>query len=323
MRDHGGDLDRAIREFGTGEWIDLSTGINACAYPVPRLEPRAWAALPVNADREALERCAGGRYRAVGKVVALAGAQAGIQLVPRLVAPGRACVVGPTYNEHAAALRAQGWDVTMIDDPAQGAGADLVTVVNPNNPDGRRWLPETLLSLRDQVGLLVVDESFADTEAGVSVAPEITADEERLVVLRSFGKFFGLAGVRLGFTVSGQGVADRLRALAGPWAVGGPAIEIGQRALADLEWQKATKARLAAEVVRLDGMAAQAGWGIVGGTSLFRTYATPDAPEAKRHFAQSHIWTRIFPYSESWIRFGLPGSEGDWARLEAAFADLG
>jgi cobalamin biosynthetic protein CobC len=111
--------------------------------------------------------------------------------------------------------------------------------------------------------------------------------------------------------------------LAGPWAVGGPAIEIGQRALADLDWQEATKARLAAEVVRLDGMAAQAGWGIVGGTSLFRTYATPDAPEAQRHFAQSHIWTRIFPYSESWIRFGLPGSEGDWARLEAAFADLG
>ena len=322
MRDHGGDLDRAIQEFGEGQWLDLSTGINACPYPVPDLSPRAWFSLPTNAERDALESCAGVQYRTSAAVVALGGAQAAIQLVPRLARPGRACVVGPTYNEHAAALRAQGWAVEMIDDPSQGAGADLVTVVNPNNPDGRRWAPETLMTLRSKVGVLVVDESFADTESGVSIAPEIEAEEERLVVLRSFGKFYGLAGVRLGFSISGQRLAERLRALAGPWSVSGPAIEIGRQALADQGWQEATKDRLTTEVARLDAMAEKAGWGLVGGTCLFRTYATPDAVKAQRQLARSHIWTRIFPYSKSWIRLGLPGTEADWARLEDAFCGM-
>lgn len=318
MRDHGGDLDRAREIYGEGNWLDLSTGINARPYPVEGLPDHAWSSLPTRSDRAALEVVAAQLYATPGKVVALGGAQAAIQLVPRLRQPGRACVVGPTYNEHAAALRAQGWQVTMVSDPEEAAGADLLTVVNPNNPDGRRWSPEAFLALRARVGLLIVDESFADTEDALSVAPLVADTETRMVVLRSFGKFFGLAGVRLGFALTGTALADQLRSMAGPWAVSGPAIAIGTRALADADWHRQTRKRLGQDARRLDALARRAGWGLIGGTPLFRTYDTPHAKAAREHLARRHIWSRIFPYSETWLRLGLPGKPEAWAQLETA-----
>ena len=321
MRDHGGDLDRAIQKYGTGDWLDLSTGINSRPYPVPDIPMRAWSALPTSTDRQTLETAAARNYNTSANVVALAGAQAAIQLVPRLRQPGHACIIGPTYNEHAAALRAQGWRVTVIGHPSEGVGADLVTVVNPNNPDGRHWRPEELLDLREHVGLLVVDESFADTEAGISLAPFIDINEQKIIVLRSFGKFYGLAGLRLGFALTGTHFADCLRNLAGPWAVSGQAIAIGQRALADTNWQKETRDRLHKEAQRLDELAHKSGWTLVGGTALFRTYDTPNAVQAQEKLARNHVWSRIFPYSENWLRLGLPGTETGWAQLERALMD--
>lgn len=321
MRDHGGDLDRAKREYGAGNWLDLSTGINPVPYPVHDLPDRAWSVLPTLTEISKLEAVAAKVYATQASVVAVGGAQAAIQLVPRLHKPGRACVVGPTYNEHAAALRTQGWDVSMVTIPADGAGADLLTVVNPNNPDGRVWTPEDLLPLRDEVGLLIVDESFADTEVGLSIAPSIDANEDRVVVLRSFGKFFGLAGVRLGFVITAGELADQFRALAGPWAVSGPAIAVGHAALADLTWHSDTRDRLKRDAARLDGLAKQAGWHLVGGTPLFRTYETPNALKAQDHLAQHRVWSRIFPYSATWLRSGLPGTEAGWAQLATAFMD--
>lgn len=321
MRDHGGDLDRAKREHGAGDWLDLSTGINPVPYPVPVLSKDAWTKLPTRTEIAALETAATQLYTTLGSVVALGGAQAAIQLIPRLLKPGRACVVGPTYNEHAAALRAHGWDVSMVTDPADGAGADLLTVVNPNNPDGRVWKPEVLLKLSDEVGLMVVDESFADTEVGLSIAPSIGTSEDRVVALRSFGKFFGLAGVRLGFAITGDARADKLRSLAGPWAVSGPAIALGHVALADAHWQAETRDRLKTDAACLDHIAEKAGWHLVGGTPLFRTYETPNARGAQTHLARHHIWSRIFPYSETWLRLGLPGTVSEWAQLKTAISD--
>lgn len=321
MRDHGGDLDRAMREYGVGDWLDLSTGINPVPYPVRDLPDHAWTRLPTRIEIAALETVAAQLYETQASVVSLGGAQAAIQLVPRLLQPGRACVVGPTYNEHAAALHAQGWDVSMVTDLGDGAGADLLTVVNPNNPDGRAWSPEALLEVRNKVGLLIVDESFADTEVGLSVAPIIDPDKDRVVVLRSFGKFFGLAGLRLGFAITGKKHADQLRALAGPWAVSGPAIAVGRTALADLAWHAETLYRLKGDAARLDNLAKQAGWHLVGGTPLFRTYETPNAHTAQNHLARYHVWSRIFPYSETWLRLGLPGTEAGWAQLETAITD--
>lgn len=323
MRDHGGDLDRAQARYGAGRWLDLSTGINPVPYPLPPLPATAWNRLPTAADTAGLEGAARAAYGTQAHVVALAGAQAAIQLVPRLRPPGRALVVGPTYNEHAGALEAQGWQVRQVAAPEGGVGADLAVVVNPNNPDGRRWQPEALLALRDRVGLVVIDESFADPLPALSVAPMIGPDETGTVVLRSFGKFYGLAGLRLGFALTGGALAARIRALAGPWSVSGPAIVAGTAALGDAAWHAQTCARLDGDAARLDALARAAGWSLIGGTPLFRTYDTSDAAAAQDRLARGHVWSRRFPYSDTWLRLGLPGSDADWAQLTAAMDPAG
>ena len=322
MRDHGGDLGRAKRRHGDGDWIDLSTGINPRAYPVGEVPAAFWARLPDGEHVRSLEDAARGAYGAgtSASVVAVGGAQAAIQLLPRLATAGGARVLGPTYNEHAAALRAGGWDVSEVTEAGALAGADLAVVVNPNNPDGRRLAPEVLSGIAADVGLLVVDESFADSEPELSLCPRLDAGTERAVVLRSFGKFYGLAGLRLGFALSGEATGRRLRELAGPWAVSGPSIAVGTRALCDRAWQAATAERLAEDAARMDGLARDAGWALVGGTPLFRTYDAGDAAGAQERLAGAKIWTRVFPYSDGWIRLGLPGDEPAWARLEAALA---
>lgn len=322
MRDHGGDLDRAMAQYGEGDWLDLSTGINARAYPFPNLPALAWTALPTAASTAALEATARSAYGAGEGVdcVALAGAQGAIQLVPRLGSPGEARVVGPTYNEHAGSLETQGWRVTQVPDIASLKGAALGVVVNPNNPDGRFWTPEELIDLAQEVGLLVVDESFADPAPEYSLVRYLDRlpTGVSILVLRSFGKFYGLAGVRLGFALGSPELITPMRRLAGPWAVGGPAIVAGNAALADHGWRAATIGQLARDAVRMDALAQAAGWTPVGGTVLFRTYDTGEAEAAQDRLAARRIWTRRFPYSAGWLRLGLPGSEVDWARLEAA-----
>jgi cobalamin biosynthetic protein CobC len=320
QRDHGGDPDAARRRFGgtAGEWLDLSTGINPVPYPVPPLSPRALAALPTRSDMAALRDAAAACYGTRAHVTPLAGAQAGIQAVPHLMAPGRARVLSPTYNEHAAALRAHGWTVEEVPDTDALAGADCAVVVNPNNPDGTRHDPARLAALAAHVGLLVVDESFADPEPALSLAPRLHDGPGNILVLRSFGKFYGLAGLRLGFALSSGGIARTLADMAGPWPVSGPAIEVALHALTDTAWQTETTARLSRDAARLDALATRAGWSLVGGTPLFRTYATPDAAAAQEHLARHRIWSRVFPYSRHWLRLGLAGTEAEWARVEAA-----
>lgn len=320
MRDHGGDLDRARDTFGGADWIDLSTGINPVAYPVPELSSHAYTALPTGTEIAELEALASNVYGTRAPALALSGAQAAIQLVPRLLPPGQAAVVVPTYNEHAAALREQGWTLREATDLGDLAGVDIAVVVNPNNPDGRSWDPQALAELSKQVGLLVVDESFADPHPDVSLAPRLASLGERALVLRSFGKFYGLAGLRLGFAFGGPETIAQLRALAGPWAVNGPAIAIGGAALADGAWQSATIQRLERDSTRLDALASAAGWDLVGGTALFRTYETGNAVAAQAHLAGAGIWTRVFPYSQHWLRMGLPGTEAEWDRVEVALA---
>lgn len=318
MRDHGGNLDAARARFGGTDWIDLSTGINREPYPLPPLPPEAWTALPTAPAKAALLAAAQAAFGTAAPGVALAGAQAAIQMLPRLGPPGRARVLAPTYNEHAAQLRAAGWQVEEVARLTDLAGADLAVVVNPNNPDGQTHTPADLLALSGAVGRLVVDESFADPVPGLSVAAQ--AGTNGLTVLRSFGKFWGLAGVRLGFVFADAATIAALEAAAGPWPVSGPALEIGRIALADAPWRAATIARLEAEALRLDALAQGAGWSLVGGTALFRTYATPGAPAAQEGLARERIWSRIFPWSPTWLRLGLPGGAAEWGRLSAALA---
>lgn len=315
-RDHGGNIDDAAARFGAGDWIDLSTGINRRPYPVGALPPEAWQALPTESARARLIAAAAGWFGCdASRILPLAGASAAIQLLPRALPVGRAAVIAPSYNEHAASLRAAGWqvgDVTGIDEMA---GADLAVVVNPNNPDGRLWAPDALAALAGRVGHLVVDESFADPRPDLSLARDMPPNA---TLLRSFGKFWGLAGLRLGFALGDPALLERLAQAAGPWSVNGPALWIGAQAMADAGWADDVVVYLSEASLRLDRLALQRGWHLVGGTHLFRLYETGDAAAAQDHLARTLIWTRRFPYSPGWLRMGIPGTRPEWDRVSAA-----
>src|SRR5579863_10198503 len=251
MPEHGGNLDAAVERFGgkLSDWIDLSTGINRQPYPLAELPAWCWNALPSRLRIEALHQAAQKAYGTQAPILATHGAQAAIQWLPHLAPRGRARILNPTYNEYAAVFARSGWEVTETSDPESLAGADFAVVVNPNNPDGKRYEQSQLLALLPHVGRLVVDESFADAVPELSLAP--LAGQSGLLILRSFGKFFGLAGLRLGFVIGNEADIARLAAMAGPWPVSGPAIAIGERALRDSAWVEATSARLARDAQRL------------------------------------------------------------------------
>jgi len=320
MRDHGGNLDEAKARFGAGDWIDLSTGINRRPWSIPEMDPGVWRNLPTRAAQAALLAQARQAWRVGPEAggIALGGAQAAIQMVPCLRPTGRAAVLGPTYNEHAACLERAGWIVTEVSSLEALCGADLAVVVNPNNPDGRAHRPADLLALSRTVGLLVVDESFGDVAPDLSLLPE--AGKKNLLILRSFGKFYGLAGLRLGFAFGARADVEALSQMAGPWSVSGPAIEIGRQALADEDWATAMRGQLAADAARCDDLARGAGWRVVGGTTLFRLYDTADARAAQEQLGRHKIWSRVFPWSDTLLRLGLPGPEAEWNRLAEALA---
>lgn len=306
-RDHGGGIDAAAARFGgsRADWLDLSTGINPMPYPIPALPADAWTALPDRAAADALENAARTAWGvpAGAAVLAAPGASALIARIPTLAAAGRVTIPGPTYNEHAAAFAAQGWTV------AQSGVADAAVVVHPNNPDGRVWRADEL----PDAPLKVIDESFCDVTPDASLVA--LADRPGVIVLKSFGKFWGLAGLRLGFAIGDPVLLVRLADALGPWPVSGPALAIGAAALRDTGWADTTRARLAADAARLDGIMTAAGARVQAGTTLFRLYDTDDARGWQDRLAARRVWSRVFPYSDRWLRLGLPGPEG-WARLD-------
>ncbi|MBK4216579.1 threonine-phosphate decarboxylase [Paracoccus caeni] len=319
-RDHGGNIDMAVARFGAGDWIDLSTGINRRPWPVQSLPDHVWHSLPT---AEAVRHLTQIAARWFGchpeRVLPVAGASAAIQMLPRLFPAGRAGVIWPSYNEHAASLGAAGWTVSEVDAIDAMAGADLAVVVNPNNPDGRQWSPARLYDLAAKVGHLIVDESFADPRPDLSLAPQMP---DNAVILRSFGKFWGLAGLRLGFVIAQPDILARLTEAAGPWAVNGPAMAIGALAMADTVWADDATVYHSEAGLRLDHLAMRGGWVQAGGTHLFRLYDTPNAETAQNMLACHHIWSRRFPYSDRWLRLGIPGNAEEWQRVAAAFRSL-
>ncbi|WP_298570689.1 threonine-phosphate decarboxylase [uncultured Aliiroseovarius sp.] len=308
IRDHGGGLDAAIATYGgqRDRWLDLSTGINPMAYPIGDISPNAWTALPDQAAFSRLEAAARAFWTVPegAAVLAAPGASSLIARVPTLQSVGRVVISGPTYNEHAAAFRAQGWHVDEA-----GLG-DARVIVHPNNPDGHFWRDPSY----DQA-LSVIDESFCDVEPAASLIAAAT--RPGVIVLKSFGKFWGLAGVRLGFAVGDPLLIDKLREAIGPWQVSGPALEIGARALSDQSWATSTRQRLGRDAARLDALVTAKGAKLVGGTTLFRLYDVGDAVAWQDRFARGQVWSRIFPYSDRWLRLGLPASDR-WDQVEAA-----
>jgi len=316
---HGGGLIAARTRYpGAPEpWIDLSTGINAVPYPLPPLSPAAFHRLPEPEDITRLEAVAAHAYGVADPrmVVAAPGTQILISLLPRLVRLQGVAIVGPTYAEHAAAWAAGGSGVTTVPDIASLGAAAGVVLCNPNNPDGRRTADADLVQLARRRDLMVVDEAFADLEEpGLSIAPRLPANA---VVLRSFGKTYGLAGLRLGFAIASPGLARTIRGALGPWAVSGPAVEIGIAALADRGWLEHARLDAKQRATRLDGMLTKAGMQVIGGTRLFRL-ASMSEPAVDARLGQAGILVRTFDTEPSWLRFGIPAA--GWDRLEAALA---
>ncbi len=324
---HGGDLVTARGRFPDAPlpWIDLSTGINPHAYPVGTLPPDVWRALPDGAATARLAAAAARAYRVSTRrtTVAAPGTQALIQLLPRLLPARRVAVLGFGYEEHPAVWRAAGADVTIVEDLAALRDVDVAVVVNPNNPDGRLSDPHALAALAETLAkrgaTLVVDEAFMDVaDPARSLVPLLP--ERGAIVLRSFGKMFGLAGLRLGFAIAGDALATRIGASLGPWAVSGPALAIGAQALADTAWREATLARLRAEAARLDSLLARCGFVLVGGTPLFRLVRHPDAARCAERLGRAGLLVRSFPARPDWLRFGLPGDADAFARLDRALS---
>lgn len=317
---HGGDLAtaRALFPEARQPWVDLSTGINPIPYPLPALPLSLWTRLPGADDEAALIAAARKAYRvpAHAGIVAAPGTQILIELLPRLTSAGPVAILGPTYAEHGHAWRKAGCAVTEIAAPI-GEAATIV-VVNPNNPDGRVLSQTELASLAahcvSRGGLLVVDEAFADFTPETSIVPGLP---DGAIVLRSFGKTYGLAGLRLGFAISAPELITRLKAALGPWSVAGPALHVGTQALSDAGWLAATGGERARDAARLDTLLAPHG-SIIGGTGLFRLLETPEAATLFARLGRHGIYVRRFQNAPDRLRFGLPGDEAAWSRLRAA-----
>jgi cobalamin biosynthetic protein CobC len=319
MLEHGGKLREARLRYGGEDWIDLSTGVNPIGYPVAPPAPDAWHRLP-EADPELLHAaCA---YYGAPHMLAAAGTQAAIQALPRLRAPGRVSVSSPSYAEHGQHWSRHGHAMRPV---AYGAlddavsDSDVVVVINPNNPTGDTIAPDQLLDwharLAARGGWLVVDQAFGDTAPALSVAAH--AGQPGLIVLHSIGKFFGLAGLRLGFVAAQPALLTALDDLLGPWTVSGPAQQAALAALRDRPWQRATQARLARDGARMRALLLAHGID-ASGTPLFHWWAAADPDVFHEHMARRAIWVRLFRDVGRGIRLGLPADDAEWDRLEQA-----
>ena len=329
VRAHGGRLAEARRLFpGAPEpLVDLSTGINPRPYPIPDIPPHWLTRLPEPDDLAALQTVAAAAYGVTdtAMVVAAPGTQILIDLLPRLWPAGSVAVLGPTYAEHRAAWMRVGCAVTEVQNLAELRSAPVAVICNPNNPDGRRIPRSDVVALADLLaergGFVLVDEAFADLEPPpITVAAALP--HRGLLILRSFGKTYGLAGLRLGFGLASPANASAIRDALGPWAVSGVAIGIGRQALADQPWLAKTAQACANAVERLDIMLTQAGIRVVGGTRLFRLGECASAETVFRHLGRAGVFVRRFAEHPCWLRFGLPDDERAWTRLETALTSV-
>ncbi|GKY86920.1 threonine-phosphate decarboxylase [Sinisalibacter aestuarii] len=318
LRDHGGGLDDAVALYGgtRAEWLDLSTGINPRTYPVPDIPPEAFTALPDRVAAQKLEAAARSFWMVPdgAAVLAAPGASSLIANIPRLAAPGRVRIVARSYNEHEAAFRAAGWEVLRAD-PDRGPLAEARVAVHPNNPTGHMFSGENEPEGRP---LLVIDESFCDVILYNSRV-EGWATKPGVVILKSFGKFWGLPGLRLGFAIGDPVLIAQLKEMLGPWPVSGVAQHVGRAALEDMGWANMARQVMNLDVARLDAMVQAKGAELIGGTGLFRLYEVDDAARWQEILAQGKVWSRIFPYAPTWLRLGLPPVDR-WGQLEAALA---
>jgi cobalamin biosynthetic protein CobC len=325
MLEHGGQIRAAAARYDIAveDWLDLSTGINPIPFMPPEISLAAWAHLPQ--EQDGLEDAAA-RYYGTSDLLPVSGSQAAIQQLPRLRSCCRVGVLHPGYTEHAHAWRSAGHEVQELcadEIAAQVGDLDVLILMQPNNPTGELFTHAQLNEWHTQLavrgGWLIVDEAFIEASPQTSFAlPQMP---QGLIVLRSMGKFFGLAGARVGFVLAHTGLLERLRATLGPWSVAGPSRYVAQAALLDSDWQAATRERLPRDGARLAQLLSDAGLPPVGGCGLFQWVPTEQAEVIHQQLAQRGVFTRLFSQPRS-VRFGLPGSVAEWDRLGAALKQM-
>jgi cobalamin biosynthesis protein CobC len=324
MLEHGGRLRRAAATYDRplSQWLDLSTGINPLGWPVPPVPAEHWARLPESDDD--LEAAARSYYQ-TESLLPVCGSQAAIQALPRLRPSARVGIVHPSYAEHHHAWQQAGHQIQLLDTSRieqHIAQLEVLILVRPNNPTGTCHSTEQVLDWHDQLaqkgGWLVVDEAFVDASPEISL---LTHPRPGLIVLRSLGKFFGLAGARVGFVCAEASLLSRLEALLGPWSVSGPSRWVASSALRDLEWQAEARQSLPMQSDRLRRLLTDHGLAPSGGSALFQWVITPHARTLHHALAQQGILARLFEAPAS-LRFGLPGCEAQWQRLTQALPHL-
>jgi cobalamin biosynthetic protein CobC len=330
---HGGRLcvARSLFPDVPQPWVDLSTGINPHSYPAPRASARERNRLPEPTELARVEAIAAAAFNIAdpARVVATGGTENALRLLPYVLKLTSAVIASPTYGSHADAWQRAGADVRTVADSellTNAATSSAMTVVNPNNPNGRLLAREELLALHDALtrngGALIVDEAFGDLQPRHCVSDIAGSDAaSRMIVLRSFGKFYGLAGVRLGFVIASPAIATRLRQLLGDWPVSVDALRAGLAAYADTEWPQRMRVRLSRAAERLDKLLVSGGMEIAGGTSLYRLARARDAGARFTQLIAHGILARPFDYDATLLRFGLPGSRDDWQRLAKALKE--
>lgn len=332
MPEHGGNLLEAARRYGRApdEWLDLSTGINPEAYPVPALPEAIWRRLPQAQDGLESAAC---DYYGIPALLPVAGSQQAIQLLPTLRSPGRVGVLSPSYNEHGYRWQQAGHTLVALRPDTIGDtiesqidALEVLVVVNPNNPTGHRFTSAQLLEwhrrLQARGGWLVVDEAFIDCTPGQSLAAH--SHLPGLIVLRSIGKFFGLPGLRGGFVLAEPDLLATLAERVGPWAVAGPARFVMQAALEDRRWQQRMREQLPRASERLARQLTDHGVTVTGRSALFVWLSSPAALSLHEQLARHGIWSRYFDQAAGGpgLRLGLPGAQGDWQRLDNTLAEI-
>jgi cobalamin biosynthetic protein CobC len=307
---HGGQTAAAAKLYPAAPrpWLDLSTGISPWTWPLPAIAPQAWHTLPSRAALEQMEFAAARAFGVndIEQIAAVPGSDIAIRLLAKLLPAERAAIIGKSYSGYRAA-----WPEARVLPFDKARGADLLVCANPNNPDGAVIEPQRLRKLRN---IRIVDEAFADAMPEASLLPH----RNGAIVLRSFGKFFGLAGVRLGFVIANKPIIRGLRDLLGDWPISGPAIAIGTPAYCDLAWQGLQRHRLKQASARLTELLAGHGLADMGGTANFRLCQTAAAPDLFAHLCRAGILVRPFADRPDQLRFGIPGTDADWARLDSA-----
>lgn len=326
MLEHGGRLREAAVHFNIplDDWLDLSTGINPEAWPVPPVPPEAWQRLPESDD--GLEEAASAYY-GNPNLLPVAGSQAAIQCLPLLMPRAVVACISPLYGEHPQAWQRAGHRLRFLQNAtlsrALGAATPYVLLCNPNNPTAdshpRAVALDAAHQLKKRGGWLIVDEAFIDPTPEESLANLAGTDAApNLIVLRSLGKFFGLAGARVGFVCAAPDLLVRLAEALGPWSIAGPSRAVARLALQDRLWQDAARHKLRQASARL-GELLQAE-GEVRTTPLFAALHTARPVELYEFLARRGILVRRFE-QQPLLRFGLPGAAADWQRLAATLEE--